>query len=569
MRKHLTLNLATREASSKTVEGEDLARAGRWLIARTLLDAGAATVDPLSPAAPLIFSAGPFAGTNFSNANRLSVGCKSPLTGGIKEANSGGTFAYAMGQNELSGITFNEAADDWVVIHINKEGDISWDDAAPYMGKSNFEAADMLIEKYGKKISYALCGPVGEYQGLMAAIAFPDPEGDPTRFAARGGVGAVMGSKKIKAVIIEQIKMPTFVDRKKVMSHVKDYGAKLGEEAAIQTFSDYGTAIVADLTNKIGGLPVNNFSKGQQVNSKEQTFEMGGTFIHDLNKSRGGETTHACMPGCLIRCSNNYVGEDGETLTAPLEYETIGLMGTNCGLTHPDQVARVNQVANDLGIDTIEIGCTIGVLMEAGEGEFGDEAFMMQVLEDIRAGNEKGRLYAQGTQRVGEHFKVARIPAIKKQGVSAYDPRVIEVTGISMMLTAQGADHTAGNQPGYPCKDKTTEDLTIVSMDSQMNCAAADSLGLCIFGRSVTETNSQLIVDGINAAFGTSLDASFVPELGVAALKLEDEFNRAAGFTAADDELPDFFNTEELAPTGKTNRHQVADLHSIREGWWN
>jgi aldehyde:ferredoxin oxidoreductase len=232
-------------------------------------------------------------------------------------------------------------------------------------------------------------------------------------------------------------------------------------------------------------------------------------------------------------------------------------------------VARVNQVANDLGIDTIEIGCTIGVLMEAGEGEFGDEAFMMQVLEDIRVGNEKGQIYAQGTQRVGEHFNVKRIPAIKKQGVSAYDPRVIEVTGISMMLTAQGADHTTGNQPGYPCKDKTTEDLTIVSMDSQMNCAVADSLGLCIFGRSVTETNSQLIVEALNAALGTSLEPSFVAELGIDTLKLEDQFNRDAGFTAADDELPDFFNTEPLYPTDKTNRHQVADLHAIRENWWN
>ena len=568
MRKHLTFDLTNRQSTSETVEGNDLARAGRWLIAKNLLDAGAATLDPLSPEAPMIFSAGPLAGTNFSNANRLSVGCKSPLTGGIKEANSGGTFAFAMGQMEISTITFNGAFDDWTVIRMTKEGDITYEDAAPYMGKSNFEAAGMLNEKYGAKTSYALCGPVGEYLGLMAAIAFPDPEGDPTRFAARGGVGAVMGSKKIKAIVIDTVKMPSFVDRKGVMKSVKEYGGKLGEEAAIKTFSDYGTAIVADLTNKIGGLPVNNFSMGQQVNSKEQTFEMGGTFIHDLNKSRGGETTHACMPGCLIRCSNNFHGEDGESITAPLEYETIGLMGTNCGLTHPDQVARVNQIANDLGIDTIEAGCTIGVLMEAGEGEFGDEAFMVQVLEDMRAGNEKGRLYAQGTQRVGEHFKVARIPTIKKQGVSAYDPRVIEVTGISMMLTAQGADHTAGNQPGFPCKDKTTEDLAIVSMDSQMNCAAADSLGLCIFGRSVTETNSQLIVDALNAALGTSLVPDFVAELGIEALKMEDQFNRDAGFTAADDELPDFFNTEPLAPTNKTNRHQVAELHSIRESWW-
>ena len=195
MRKYLNIDLETQSIETETLDGETIAKAGRYHIAKTLLAAGAATVDPLSPENPLIFSVGPFAGTNFSNANRLSVGCKSPLTGGIKEANSGGTFGFAMGQLEIAGFTLNGACKDWTIIYIPKEGDIRFESAEGFMGKGNIETAKALHEKYGDKVSLALCGPVGEYMGLMSGIAFSDPENRPERIAARGGVGAVMGSK--------------------------------------------------------------------------------------------------------------------------------------------------------------------------------------------------------------------------------------------------------------------------------------------------------------------------------------------------------------------------------------
>jgi aldehyde:ferredoxin oxidoreductase len=223
-------------------------------------------------------------------------------------------------------------------------------------------------------------------------------------------------------------------------------------------------------------------------------------------------------------------------------------------------------VVNDLGVDTIEIGATLGVLMEAGQGAFGDAAFMMAALEDLRAGNERGRVIAQGAARAGEHYGVARVPVIKRQGISAYDPRVIEVTGISMMLTAQGADHTVGNLPGYDCKGKTTEELVAASLGAQVGAATADSLGLCIFGRSVTDTNPELVVAALNDAHGTTFDASFLKALGREVLELEWAFNRAAGFAEADDELPAFFYREALEPTGKTARHHADEVNrSLRE----
>ena len=565
MRKYLHINLNDQSIESEELDGEAVVRAGRYFIAKTLVDGGYAAVDPLSPENPLIFSAGPFAGSNFSNANRISVGCKSPMTGGIKESNGGGTFAFALGQLEIAGFTLLGASDDWVVIRITKDNGISFEDATPYMGKSNFEAARMLHEKYGDKVSLGLCGPVGEYLGLVSGIAFSDNENRPVRISARGGVGAVMGSKKVKAIVVDKAKMPTFSDRKKLMGTVREYGNRIAADPAAQAMGRNGTAQVADLTNHLGGFPTNNFSSGQQVDASKGTHKLGGDFIREQNIRRGGEPTHACMPGCLIKCSNIYVDEDGKEMVSPLEYETICLLGSNVGLRDPDDVARLNNIVNDLGVDTIEIGATFGVLMEAGQAEFGDVEFMLAALEDIRAGTERGKLLAQGTARVGEHFNVKRVPVIKKQAISAYDPRVIEVTGISMIFTAQGADHTTGNLPGFECKGKSTEELAAHSFEVQVNSAAADSLGLCVFGRTVTNPGHKMLIDALKDAHGAELDANFINDLGLETLKLEKEFNKQAGFTEADDTLPQFFYDEELPPTGKKARHHGAQVNKAMD----
>jgi len=566
MRKYLHINLNDKSVDTEDLSAEAVIRAGRNLIVRTLLGRDLAQVDPLSPENPLIFSAGPFAGTSFSNANRISIGCKSPLTGGIKESNAGGTFAFAMGQLEIAGFTLNGASDDWVVIRITKDDGILFEDAWPYMGKSNFEAARMLHEKYGDKVSLALCGPVGEYQGLIAGIGFSDNENRPVRLAARGGVGAVMGSKKVKAIVCDKAKMPTFVDRKKVMTMVRDYGAKIKEDPAAQAMGRNGTMQVADVTNHLGGLPVNNFSSGQQVDTSQEgnVLTMGGDYIRDLNNERGGEHTHACMPGCMIKCSNVYVDADGKEIVSPLEYETLCLLGTNVGIADPDDVARLNETVNDLGCDTIEVGAVFGIMMDVGQAEFGDVQFMADALEDIRKGNERGRMLAQGAARVGEYFGSKRVPVIKKQAISAYDPRVIEVTGISMMVTAQGGDHTTGNLPSAECAGKSTEELSEMSLEVQINSAAADSLGLCVFGRTVTNNSHAELLDTINVAFDLDLDADYINELGRETLLMEIEFNEKAGFTEADDILPQFFYDEELPPTGKKARHHAADVNKVQ-----
>ena len=566
MRKYHHINLNDQQIRTEELEGEAIARAGRYHIAKTLLEEGVATVDPLSPENVLIFSAGPFAGSSFSNANRTSVGCKSPLTGGIKEANGGGTFSYALGQLHIAGFNLYGASDEWVVIHIKKDGSIEFDSAEGYLGLGNFECAAKLHKKYGKKVSLGICGPVGEYMGLLAGISFSDSDRRPARLAARGGVGAVMGSKKVKAVVVDMNKMPTFVDRKSVLKAIRTYARELQASPAISEFyGPIGTMGMADFTNLTGGLPVRNFSSGQLVNPDEGIFKMGGDYIGPMNKERGGKQMHACMPGCVIQCSNVYANADGKEIVSPVEYETLGLLGTNCGVSDPDDLAALNYIANDLGIDTIETGAMLAVLMEAGLADFGDVEFMAKALKEIHLGTENGRIWAQGTARVGEYYNVERVPVIKKQAISAYDPRVIEATGITMMVTAQGADHTAGNVPRMKSRHKNVDELMEASLAAQLSSAATDSLGLCIFGRSVTNTNLDFIVGSINHAHGTNLKPEFFNEIGRETLLLEYEFNRQAGFTVEDDELPAFFYNEALHPTNQTARFHAPEVHNIYE----
>ncbi len=568
-RTHLEIHLDAQRVERRVIAGDEIINRGRHLIAKTLLECGAAKVDPLSPENPLIFSAGPLAGTNFSNANRISVGCKSPLTGGIKESNAGGTMAFNLGQLEMAGFTLRGACENWTLIYIDKAGELTFHDAAHLVGRPNTEVAAELHEQYGKKASVALCSQVGEYGGLMAAIAFSDTDQRPTRFAARGGVGAVMGSKKVKAIVVESNRMPPFSDRKKLMGSVKQYNRWLDESPAIQTLKNLGTASVGDYTNEVGGLPTLNFSAGRQEPDGD-AFRLGGAHIRELNMSRGGEPSHACMPGCQIKCSNVYFDDKGQEMVSPVEYETLGLMGTNCGLVDPDDLARVNAVANDLGIDTIEAGAMLAVLMEAGVAEFGDANFMIEALDvHVRQGTEQGKIWAQGTGAVGKHYGVDRVPVIKNQAISAYDPRVIEVTGLSMMTTAQGADHTAGNAPSFECAGKSLEELMAASIDMQVLCAAADSLGLCVFGRAVTNEKLDFLRQTFIDAYGVSLADDFYHQIGKETLAMEQAFNKAAGFSDSDDELPQFFYNEELPPSGKKARFHGTDVNASSTRWWS
>ena len=560
MPRWIKLYLNTEKAEEIPWPAEEAWRAGRFRSARTLRELGAERVDPLSAENPLVFVAGPLAGTTFSNANRLSVGAKSPLTGGVKESNSGGTFAFGLGRHEIAGLTLLGEAPDWRIIVIGERG-VRFQDGREFLGRGTYETAAELLRRY-PKAALALIGPAAERKALFAGINVTDTDGLPGRLAGRGGLGAVMASKKIKAIVVENPgEAPK--EKKKFFDHLRAYAKKLRENPVTgEYYPKLGTAGMADYQNTAGGLPVKNFRRGSLG---EGPPPIGGERLREVILARDGEgtPTHACMPGCVIRCSNRFPDPKGRLLVSPLEYETLGMVGSNCLLLDLDKIAHVNREANDLGLDTIELGATFGVAMDAGLAEWGDFSWMISTLEALRAGEPEGELILGGAARLGRRLGHPRVPETRGQALSAYDPRVVEGTGVTYMTSPQGADHTAGNPARVETFDMTLDEVMQLSFDYQVKSAALDSLGLCYMSAAVADEAKELVREAIAERLGVLPPADYFETLGKETLKEELAFNRAAGLPDTVP-LPRFFYDEPLPPT---NRKARLDPEAISHFW--
>ena len=421
--------------------------------------------------------------------------------------------------------------------------------AGDLVGQGVYPTAASLLESYGKDVAIALIGPGGEMQLTGAGIQNIDKDGVPSRIAARGGVGAVMGSKRIKAIVFDasQGEPPPIKDQSAFRAAQKVFSQALSNHPQTKLYGDYGTAAMANMANGFGGIPTRNFSAGEF----EGIDKVSGEFLRDELLRRGGkaETTHACMAGCTIRCSNVYSNQDGsEEIVSPLEYETIGLMGTNLGIDDLDAIAKLNWQVNDLGLDSIEIGAALGVAAEGGLFEFGDHQAALALIDEIRAGSVIGRMLGNGAAMTGAVLGVRRVPVVKGQAMSAYEPRAIKGTGVTYATTPQGADHTCGLTIRAKINHLKPEGQVEVSRSSQISMAGYDTLGACLFAGFGFAAAPGAIRDLLNARYGFSFDDQVLQALGKRTLKLEREFNRQAGFTPQDDRLPEWMETEPLPP---------------------
>lgn len=539
---------------------------GRGLIARILLDEVEPTCSPLGPANKLIFTPGLLVGHMLSSCDRISVGGKSPLTGGVKEANAGGTTGLHMTNLGIKALILEDqpATSGWWVLHLSRQG-ARFDPADDLVGKGVFEVAPILLERYGEKVAIALIGPGGEMRLSAAGIQNLDKDKVPSRIAARGGLGAVMGSKGLKAIVFDDAggKKPPIADPAAFKAAQKAFTKALLEHPQTTVYHDYGTAAMTRMCDGFGALPTRNFSAGRF----EQAETLSGEYMRQLLLRRGGEsqTTHACMPGCAIQCSNVYGGEDGKAIVTPMEYETIGLMGSNLGIGDLDMVARMNWQVNDLGLDTIEIGAALGVAAEAGLMAFGDGERALELIDEIRRGTPLGRVLGHGAVTVGKVFGVERVPAVKGQAMSAYEPRAIKGTGVTYATSPQGADHTSGLTIRAKVDHLDPRGQAELSRKVQLNMAGYDTLGACIFAGFGFAAAPETIRDLLNARYGWSVDENILQELGAETLKLEREFNRRAGFTAAHDCLPEWMRREPLPPHNTVFDVPDEDLDKIFE----
>jgi aldehyde:ferredoxin oxidoreductase len=563
------VNVRTQELKREPVPETWSRLGGRGLLDHILLDEVDPTCDPLGPGNKLIFAPGLLVGHMLSSTDRISIGGKSPLTGGIKEANAGGRTGLHMATMGIHALILEDqpAEDGYWVLHLSLGG-AKWEKADDLAGVGVYATAPKLLEKYGDKVAIALIGPGGEMRMKSAGIQNLDKDKIPSRIAARGGLGAVMGSKGLKAIVFDNTggQKPSIADPEAFKLAQKDYTKAVMEHPQSVTYRDYGTAAMAQMTQRFAALPSHNFSRGTFDNVEAISGETLREFT--LTRGKPSDPSHACMAGCTIKCSNVFGGEDGKIIVSPLEYETIGLMGTNVDIDSLDAIGRLNWHVNDLGLDSIEIGASLGVAAEAGLMRWGSEEDAQKLIDEIRAGTELGHILGDGAVTVGKKYNIEHVPAVKGQAMSAYEPRSIKGTGVTYATTPQGADHTCGLTIRAQINHLDPNAQRDVSRNAQLNMAGYDTIGACIFaGFGYAATPDGVVKRLLKARYGwDDLPDNILQELGKQAIRMEREFNRRAGFTAKDDRLPEWMTREALPENGAVFDVSEETLDHIFDG---
>ena len=555
----LRVDMTKLEAKFEDFPADFVALGGRALTSTIVAKEVDPLCHPLGASNKLVFAPGLVTGTKAPTSGRISVGGKSPLTGGIKEANAGTTFAQKLGRMRIAAIVVEgkHEGDDYYLLKITTDG-TEFIKANKWSNKGLYDVYKELYKEFGDKVSISSVGIAAEIMGAASGICFNDPEGLPSRYAGRGGLGAVMASKGLKFIVVDGTGAPgvEILNEEAFNMGVKKLTNALTSHDVTKpggALNSFGTAVLVNIINEAGGLPQRNFSSGQDDRSERVSGEVKAEEI----KKRGGVRPHFCSPGCVIQCSEVWTKPGGKDPVGVLEYESVWALGPNCSIYDLDVIGELNRACNDLGLDTIEAGGLIGVAMEGGLTEFGDGKGALKLFDEIKQKTPTGRILANGTAFTAQAFGVTRVPVVKGQSLPAYDPRAIKGIGVTYATTPQGADHTAGYAIATEImgvggtadpKDTNKSDL---SRNLQLATAAIDASGYCLFiAFAVLDIPEGLegVVDTLNGVLGTSLTVNDVAGYGKQIIDTERAFNKAAGFTEKDDRLPEFFLKEPLPP---------------------
>jgi len=557
----LRVNMTDRSATYEDVPDKYKELGGRGLTSTIVYDEVNPTCHPLGPNNKLVFAPGIVTGTNAATSGRVSVGGKSPLTGGIKESNAGSAWPQLVARLGLKAIIVEGQPKDggWWGLHITKDG-ARFFPADEYVGKSLYEIFPSLFERFGKKVGIATIGVAGENRMSMAGVCFNDIDGRPSRYSGRGGLGAVMGSKGLKFIIVDGEGGPgvALANKELFDEGRKKLNAALREHAITKPgggLNTYGTAILVNILNEAGGYPTRNFRAGRF----EYAAQTSGEAIAEACKTRGGAGMmgHPCHPGCIIQCSNVYPNPDGSEKVSCIEYESTWALGANCGIGNLDDIGHLIWQCNDIGIDTIESGDVLAVAMEAGLAQFGDGKRAIELLEEVRKNTPLGRILGMGTGGAARALGVVRAPAVKGQGMPAYEPRAVKGIGMVYATSTMGADHTAGYTIapeilGVAGKvDQFDTNKADLARNFQYATAFIDSSGHCLFiAFAILDIASgfQGLVDECNGVLGTNWTMDDVGRIGQEIVKRERAFNVAAGMNEAADRMPEFMKYEPLPP---------------------
>src|SRR3990172_2323417 len=383
----IRVNLTDLTVSREEAPAEYALMGGRALTSRIVLREVDPRCDPLGPESKLVFAPGLLGGTAATTSGRTSFGGKSPLMGGCKEANVGGTLGHRLSRLAIKAVIVEGAPRDgaWRILRIDANGAKLERAPADLIGRGTYDTVTDLLHGNIRTTSVVCIGPAGEQQLGAASIATNDPEGRPTRHAARGGLGALMGSKRLKAIVVDDggAKNVEAVDKEGYRQLVTGFSKTTLDDPRTKNMSAYGTAGVIKFVNRdqVASLPTRNHRLGTFAGGEK----IGGQRIAELVPERGGKML-PCMAGCIIKCAILFNDERAEHLTSALEFETIALLGANLEIDDLEAIARMDRLCDDLGLDTIETGNAFGVAMEAGVARFGDWQGALRLLRENRQG---------------------------------------------------------------------------------------------------------------------------------------------------------------------------------------
>jgi aldehyde:ferredoxin oxidoreductase len=573
-KKILRVNMSKLKANYEDFPEEYRTLGGRTLTSTIVAKEIPPLCHPLGPYNKVVLAPGIVTGTSAPTSGRISVGGKSPLTGGIKEANAGTNFGQRLARLRIAAIIIEgqSEGDDYYLLKVTKDK-TEIINANKWSGKGLYETYKNLFNEFGEKVSICGVGIAAEMQGANSGLCFNDPEGLPSRYAGRGGLGAVMASRGLKFIIVDDNGAPgvEIKDEEKFKNGTKRLAKALGEHDVTKkggALSSYGTDVLINIINENGGLPQRNFSSGHDDRAENVSGERKAEEI----KKRGGVRPHMCSPGCVIQCSEVWTKPGGKDPVGVLEYESVWALGPNCGIYNLDDVGELNRACNDLGLDTIEAGDTIAVAMEGGVAKFGDGKASLKLLEEIGKRTPLGRILVNGTEFTGRAFGVTRIPTVKGQSMPAYEPRAIKGIGVTYATTPMGADHTAGYAIATEIMgvggqaDRLDPKKAELSRNLQVATAFLDSTGYCLFTAfAVLDIADGLegMVESLNGVLGTKLTTDDIGKIGNHIIETEIKFNKAAGFTSLDDRIPEFMKIEKLPPENEVFNVTDDELDSV------
>ncbi len=518
---------------------------GRGLSIKLLYEMAEPGVDPLSPGNPLIFMAGPLTGSSIPYTSRIAVVTKSPQTGFYNRSMAGGRFPAWLKQAGYDGVVLSGASDSWIYIFISGEG-CEIKDAGRLRGLSTSETIKALKETHGNRVSVACIGQAGENLVNYANIRF-----DMHNFAGRAGAGCVMGSKKVKAIVVEKGEgryKPRDVEM------VKDIALELNRrirEAGMESFRRYGTAQTLLLTNELGVLPTRNFQTG--------VYEHAENLSH-LALYKYYSFSIGCY-ACPVGCKKAYMFEN--TVYGP-EYESLAMLGPNLGMKDVSQVAILNNLCNEYGMDTISTGGTLAFVMEYCQKNpekapvkllFGDFESAKKAIEDIAYRRNFGNMMAQGAAYLSTILPKSEGYAAHVKGLEmpAYDPRGLQGFGLAYAISPRGACHNtysmyrAEVSPGRETDRFSTEGKTKVIRRWAINYAIYEMLVFCSFGRGLVDR--EFLTSALRHATDIDYTVDNVVEAALRVITLERLYNIREGLKPWMDTLPSRF-LEEPMPEG-------------------